>query len=124
MAGRVFIVDDEETVADALRELLVRGGFEVAGWARTAEDAVRAYSSLTARPDVILMDHRLPGKNGIEAMADIRRLDPSARVVFVSADFTARNPALAAGAVGFVLKPFKMTEFLDAVHAAVKNAGS
>jgi two-component system chemotaxis response regulator CheY len=124
MTARIFIVDDERTVVEALREMLVMKGFDILGWAYNGEEAVRKYASFVPPPDIVIMDYRLPAKNGVEVMAEILKLDPSARVLFVSADISARSSALAGGAVGFILKPFGMREFLATVQALVGKDAS
>jgi two-component system chemotaxis response regulator CheY len=124
MTARIFIVDDERTVVEALREMLVMKGFDILGWAYNGEEAVRKYASFVPPPDIVIMDYRLPAKNGVEVMAEILKLDPSARVLFVSADISARSSALAGGAVGFILKPFGMREFLATVQALVRKDAS
>jgi two-component system chemotaxis response regulator CheY len=124
MTARIFIVDDERTVVESLREILVMNGFDILGWAYDGEEAVRKYASFVPPPDIVIMDYRLPAKNGVEAMAEIFKLDPSARVLFVSADMNARRSALAGGAAGFILKPFGMREFLATVQTLVRKDAS
>ena len=66
--------------------------------------------------DAIIIDHRLPGTNGVETMLQIIRMDPSAKILFVSADDKARKLSLGNGAVGFLLKPFSLIEFIRSVE--------
>ena len=124
MTARIFIVDDERTMVETLREILVMNGCDILGWAYDGDEAVRKYASFVPPPDIVIMDYRLPAKNGAEAMAEILKLDPSARVLFVSADMNARSIALAGGAVGFILKPFGMREFLATVQTLVRKDAS
>ena len=124
MSARIFIVDDERTVVESLREILVMSGFDILGWAYDGEEAVRKYASFIPPPDIVIMDYRLPARNGVEVMAEILKLDPSARVLFVSADMNARSSALAGGAVGFIPKPFGMREFLATVQTLARKDAS
>ena len=121
MTARIFIVDDERTMVETLREILVMNGCDILGWAYDGDEAVRKYASFVPPPDIVIMDHRLPAKNGAEAMAEILKLDPSARVLFVSADANSRSIALAGGAVGFILKPFGMREFVATVQSLARK---
>jgi len=121
MTARIFIVDDERTMVETLREILVMNGCDILGWAYDGEEAVRKYASFVPPPDIVIMDYRLPAKNGAEAMAEILKLDPSARVLFVSADANSRSIALAGGAVGFILKPFGMREFVATVQSLARK---
>lgn len=116
MVELVYIVEDDPMVVDMYIELLRRNKMEVVGWAFDGEEAVRKYPQLSRRPDVIIMDYRLPIKNGIEATKEIMNLDPSARVLFVSADVTSKEPAMQNGARGFIRKPFEIKEFISAVR--------
>jgi two-component system chemotaxis response regulator CheY len=106
-------------VIETYREILKIYGFEVVGWSYNGEEAIKKFANLNPRPDVIIMDHRLPMKNGVETTEDILRIDPSAKVLFVSADTTSRIPALSVGAAGFLRKPFELKEFV----ATIKQLG-
>jgi DNA-binding NarL/FixJ family response regulator len=118
-ALRVFIVEDDRMVIETYREILRISGFEVVGWSYNGEEAIKKFAMLNPRPDVIIMDHRLPMKNGVETTVEILLIDPSARVLFVSADITCRSSALSIGAAGFLRKPFELKEFV----ATIKQLG-
>ena len=122
MAMRVFIVEDDRMIIETYREILRIYGFEVVGWAYNGEDAVKKFANLNPRPDVIIMDHRLPMKNGVETTEEILRIDPSAKVLFVSADTTSRSPALSVGAAGFLRKPFELKEFVATIRQLGEKA--
>jgi len=119
VAMSVFIVEDDRMVIETYREILRIYGFEVVGWSYNGEEAVRKFEKLNPRPDVIIMDHRLPMKSGVETTEEILRIDPSAKVLFVSADTTSRSSALSVGAAGFLRKPFELKEFV----ATIKQLG-
>lgn len=118
---RILIVDDEKLIVRILREILTARGFDVVGQAHDGAAAVKLYSSLKPPPDVVLMDHRMPVKNGIEAMQEILAADPKARILFVSADSRVKDAAMAAGAVGFISKPFEGLDLLRAVKDALRE---
>lgn len=113
---RVLIVDDHPVVREGLRAILeVRQGFEVAGEAGDGETAVERSRDL--RPDVAIVDLRLPGLSGIEVTASIRRLDPNARILALTSaggDADVRA-ALAAGAAGFLFKDALGREVVEAI---------
>jgi DNA-binding NarL/FixJ family response regulator len=101
----VLIVDDQAPFRSAARALVgLMRGWSVVGEAETAADALRLAAEL--RPDVVLMDINLPGRNGIELTGDVLAAHPSAAVVLVStyaADDLPRG-AESCGAVGYLRK--------------------
>ena len=119
---RILLVDDHDIVRLGLMTLLNdQPDMEVVGEASTAGEAVKAVASL--RPDVVLMDIRLPGEGGIEATAQVMRLVPASRVVMLTsfADDELVVRAIRAGAVGYVLKQVGNEELLRAIRAAARG---
>jgi len=115
-APSIFVVEDEHAFVEAYNEIFKFAGFQLSGWAFTGEEAIEKYRGRIKDPDLIIMDHRLPGMNGVETMLQIIQIDPSAKILFVSADEKARKLSLDNGAVGFLLKPFSLAEFIRAVE--------
>jgi DNA-binding NarL/FixJ family response regulator len=103
-ACRVLVVDDDPEVRSALHDMLADCGFDVVG---LAEDGVVAVATaLELRPDVVLMDIRMPGKNGIDATREILQHVPGARVIALSAydDPALASAAADAGAAAYLIK--------------------
>jgi len=116
---RVLIVDDHTLVRAGLCRLLQTfGGVLVVGEASNADQALEL--AVLHRPEVVLMYLSLPGRSGLEALSDIRRRVPQARVVMMSMhDDTAHvRDALDRGAVGFVVKDAAPQELEIALRAA------
>jgi two-component system response regulator DevR len=114
---RVFLLDDHEVVRRGVRELLESdGGFEVVGEASTAEQALVRVPP--TRPDVAVLDVRLPDGNGVEVCRDIRSAHPEIACVMLTsfADDEALFDAIMAGAAGYVLKQIRGTDLLDAIR--------
>jgi two-component system chemotaxis response regulator CheY len=109
---RIMIVDDEEFLHELYGRLLKLKGHTVAASVFNGEEAVSTYRSLNSRPDVVLMDHRMPVMNGLEAMKEILAIEPSALVVFLTADSSVAEQAIEMGATDVLLKPFRM----DVLH--------
>jgi two-component system chemotaxis response regulator CheY len=112
-----MIVDDEEFLHDLYVKILDLKGHRVVATALNGEEAVAMFKDMSVKPDVILMDHRMPVKNGLEAMRDILALDAKAQVIFLTADYSVAKQAMNEGAVGFISKPFQM----DILHGAVED---
>lgn len=108
----IFIVDDEAELVDFYINAVELDGHIVVGTAADGEEAVKKYFELKQRPDIVLMDHRMPIKNGIEATAEILNVDADARIIIASADRSIRDDALMAGAIEFKQKPFSLDKLL------------
>jgi DNA-binding NarL/FixJ family response regulator len=119
---RVLIADDHAMVREGLHWALEHAGYEVVGEAADGEEAVELAEQL--RPDVILMDLSLPVLSGVAATKRIRSLVPTTKVVALSmlSDETAVSSALAAGAVGYLVKDSTTAEIVDAVREVVDAA--
>ncbi len=119
---RVLLVDDHEIVRLGLMTLINdQENMEVVGEAGTAGEAVKSVEQL--RPDVVLMDIRMPGEGGIVATRDITSKFPQTKVVMLTsfADDELVMRAIQAGAAGYVLKQVGNEELLRAVVAASRG---
>jgi DNA-binding NarL/FixJ family response regulator len=115
---RVLLVDDHQVVRRGLRTFLeVQDDIEVVGEAADGDEGVRRAEEL--RPDVILMDVRMPGTDGIAALRKLRELDNGARVLVVTSFTEQRTvvPALRAGAAGYVYKDVAPDALADAIRS-------
>ena len=114
---RVFLLDDHEVVRAGVRELLQHDGdIEVVGESALAEDAIRRIPAL--RPDVAILDGRLPDGSGIDVCREIRSVDPSIKGLILTSyeDDEALFAAIMAGAAGYVLKQIRGTDLVDTVR--------
>ncbi|WP_410598871.1 response regulator [Amycolatopsis sp. lyj-90] len=119
---RLLIADDHPVVRDGLSSMFARDpGFDVVGEATDGAEAVRLAENL--RPDVILMDLRMPGTDGVTAIGELAERGNPARVLVLTtydAD-THVLPAIEAGATGYLLKDAPRDELLRAVRAAARG---
>ena len=114
---RVFLLDDHEVVRRGLRELFeAEDDLVVAGEAGTAEEALRRIPP--TRPDVAVLDVRLPDGDGVEVCREVRTHHPEVRCLILTsfADDDALLQAIMAGASGYVLKQVKGVDLVDAVR--------
>ncbi len=81
-------------------------GFRVVGKANNGKEAIEKYNALTDKPDVILMDHRMPVQNGIDTAIILLNIKKPPKIIFISADISIKNRALALGGITFLEKPF------------------
>jgi two-component system response regulator DevR len=121
-ALRILIVDDHEVVREGLRALLNRrSGFSVVAEAATVEGAVAETSR--AKPDVVIMDVRLPDGSGVEACREIRQENPDTKVIMLTsyADEEAVFASILAGAAGYLLKQTRGQTLAEAVEAVARG---
>ena len=94
-------------------------GHTVIGVASDGEEAVRKYRDMKEKPVIVIMDQRMPVKDGVSATQEILKINPAATIFFGSADLHIEKEARAAGAKGFLLKPFRIEELLSAIKETV-----
>lgn len=119
---RVLLVDDHAIVRQGYRRLLEQyGGIEIVGEAANAAEAYVQYKA--ASPDVVIMDVTMPGRGGIDAAQQLRRLDPSARILIYSMHATATYAiqAIRAGAKGYVTKSSDPALLVEAVRKVMQG---
>jgi two-component system response regulator DevR len=117
-ALRLVVVDDHEVVRQGLVALLDRrNAFQVVGEAGTVEEAMTVVRRM--RPDLVIMDVRLPDGSGIEACRDIRSEMPEVRIVILTSypDEEAVLSAIIAGASGYLLKQIRGRDLVSAIEA-------
>jgi DNA-binding NarL/FixJ family response regulator len=119
---RLLIADDHPVVRDGLSGMFAADpAFEVVGEAADGAEAVRLAGSL--EPDVVLMDLRMPGMDGVAAITELARTGSPARVLVLTTYDSDSYvlPAIAAGATGYLLKDAPRDELLRAVRAAANH---
>jgi len=121
MSLRVMIVDDALFMRNVLKDIFVRAGFEVVAEADNGEDALPLYRQIA--PELVTMDIIMPRRSGLDALRDIMAADPAARVIVVSAlgQDALVLEAVEAGARDFIVKPFKESKVLEAVHRVMEQ---
>lgn len=105
MSCKILVVDDEVAVCKELRKFLEGKGYDVVE-AYDGDQAVLLYRQ--ERPDLVLLDVRMPGKDGIDTLKELKALDPEASVIMVTAVAKKKRTkqALAEGASDYITKPF------------------
>lgn len=122
---RVMLVEDQELVRDGFRMILERSGLAVVAEAADGDEALAVARTLPAtdRPDVVLMDVRMPRMNGIEATGHLLRLWPGVKVIALTTFDLDEYVfgAVKAGASGFLLKHVSPADLVRAVQAAARG---
>ena len=118
---RLFVMDDHEVVRRGMRQLIRSDdGLEIIGESATAQEATAKILAL--RPDVAVLDVRVPDGSGIDVCRRVRALDPSIKVLMLTGyDDAALLTALSAGAAGYLLKSTGGSGLLAAIHAVASG---
>ncbi len=116
MSRTVLIVDDAIFMRTMIGDILKQAGFEVIGEASSGVEAVQKYKEL--EPDLVTMDIVMPDMGGIDAVREIMKEDPDARILMCSAmgQQGLVVEAIQAGARDFVVKPFQPSRVIEAVQ--------
>ena len=116
----VLICDDAILMRTMVGDILQSAGFEIVGEAETGLQAVEKYKQL--RPDLVTMDIVMPDMGGIDAVREIMKVDPQAKILMCSAmgQQALVVEAIQAGARDFVVKPFQPSRVLEAVQRVLR----
>ncbi|MDF2961009.1 MAG: response regulator with CheY-like receiver, AAA-type ATPase, and DNA-binding domain [Paenibacillus sp.] len=113
--ARILIVDDAAFMRQFLKNMMLEMGWQVVAEASNGLEAISMYKQY--RPDVVTMDITMPDMEGIEAVQEIIRMDPSAKIIMCSAMGQHRMvlKAIKAGAKDFLVKPFRRDRVVESV---------
>lgn len=119
MGKSILICDDAAFMRMMLKDILLKEGYEVIGEAVNGADGVEKYNSL--KPDLVTMDITMPEMDGIAALKEIRKSDPSAKVIMCSAmgQQAMVVEAIQGGARDFIVKPFQKERVAEAIRKAL-----
>lgn len=118
--SKILIVDDSTLSRKKLRTILEGANYEIVGEAENGAEALKKYEELS--PDLVTMDITMPNTDGLSALKEIIKLDPSANVVMVTALGKGDTilEALKSGAKNFITKPFSPNQIIVSVEEALK----
>ncbi len=101
--------------------MLPIGGHTIVETAYNGQEAVAKFVGLDTKPDIVLMDHRMPVKSGLEATKEIVAHDPGAKVLVISADASVQPKCSQFGAAGFLEKPFAMDLLFKTIELTIRS---
>jgi DNA-binding NtrC family response regulator len=117
---KVLLVDDEIEFSSALAERLQLRNYDV----RTANNALEALGLIhDYTPDVVILDLRIPGMNGIETLKTIKKLDPTIEVIMLTGhgDVQSVEEGMKSGALEYIMKPVDIGELISKIDKAKKK---
>ena len=121
MGAKILVVDDAQFMRMMLKNILSGAGYEVVGEGENGVQAIEKYKEL--KPDMVIMDMIMPEMGGIDAVREIVKLDPAAKVLMCSAmgQQALVVEAIQVGARDFIVKPFQPAGVLEAVAKALQG---
>jgi DNA-binding NarL/FixJ family response regulator len=122
MATRVLLADDHALIRQGLKALLEKHGFQVAGEASNGQEALRV--AATARPDVAIVDIRMPVLNGVDAARELKKSSPKTKVILLTQHDEDQyvTEALRAGVKGYVLKSQIADDLVHAIKEVCRGS--
>ncbi|TFF97711.1 MAG: response regulator [Promethearchaeota archaeon] len=122
--GKVLIVEDDVSLLNLYEMIIKAHGYKVVGKAKNGEEAVDIYKKLPEKPDVVLMDHRMPIKSGLEASKEILEHDPEAKIIIATADQEIKTQMETLPIQSFKNKPFSNERLINNIQKALDKADS
>ncbi|MHA1293244.1 MAG: response regulator [Promethearchaeota archaeon] len=119
--GKIFIIEDDYALQKLYAIMLNDAGFKIIDTCDNGEEAILKYKNFQEKPDVIILDHRMPIKNGIDTLVEILQINRNEKIIFTSADLSVKEKAISLGAIEFVEKPFDLQYFLKKVTEIINN---
>jgi len=115
MPNRILVVDDAAFMRMMIKDILTKNGYEVVGEASDGAQAIEKFKE--SNPDLVTMDITMPEMDGITALKEIKKIDPSAKVIMCSAmgQQAMVIDAIQAGAKDFIVKPFQADRVIEAI---------
>jgi two-component system chemotaxis response regulator CheY len=121
--ANILIVDDDVDIVNLFEQFLKLEGHKILAKAFNGEEAIDIFKHFQDEIDIVIMDHRMPLKNGLETTKEILNINSKSKIIFVSADYTIRNQAFEVGAIDFLEKPidFDTLNIMIEKYSSIKN---
>ena len=117
----IFLIDDDSSIVTLFDKFLTIMGHEIIAKAYNGDEAVKIFHQFRNSPDLILMDHRMPKKDGLTAAGEILSANNKSKIIFFSADYSIKEKALALGAKYFLEKPFQLDKLSDVIKKIISE---
>jgi len=119
--AKVLIVDDAAFMRMLVKKILTQAGHQIVGEAANGKEAVEKYQQL--KPDLVTMDIVMPEMDGISAVKEIKKIDPDARIIMITAVGQEAKvmEALKSGAKGYIVKPFQAPKVIEEVNRVLSS---
>jgi len=117
----IFIAEDDGQLRRFYKMALESKGYQIIGMVGDGEEAIPMFQNLNKRPDIIILDYRMPNKNGIQILKEILKIEKTSKVIFASADAKIKLNSMLQGAKIFLNKPFSLETLYKSVAKLVNS---
>lgn len=117
----IFIAEDDNQLRRFYKMALESKGYTILGLTGDGEEAISLFKNLHKKPDIIILDYRMPNKNGIQILEEILKIENTAKIIFATADNKIKIEALSKGAKSFLEKPFSLEKLYKTVLKLLKR---
>jgi DNA-binding NarL/FixJ family response regulator len=111
----VIIVEDEDDFIYLYKKFLKLFGIKIIGFAKNGQEAIKLLKRIKRKPDLVIMDYKMPNMNGIEATKEIKKFLPDLKIIMVSGDPDIKIQAFSVGITGFVEKNSSFLHLIDKI---------
>jgi DNA-binding response OmpR family regulator len=118
LAG-IMIVDDEPTIQQLLKIIIEDMGHTVIAQSLNGDSALKLYRSMDTKPDVVIIDHRMPIMSGLELVTNILKEKADQRVLFLTADDTVKDRVKELGITAFLEKPAEIEVIRSTIRSLI-----
>ena len=119
--ARVMIVDDEDVLLQLYTEMIKLFGHEIVAAVQNGDEAIQAYREIENKPDLIILDHRMPIRNGLETATELLSQNPDEKIIFISADSSVKNQVMEMGVIEFLEKPFVLNKLKETITKVLEK---
>ncbi|MHA1253402.1 MAG: response regulator [Candidatus Helarchaeota archaeon] len=113
-------MEDDIILQNLYEKIFSFYGFHIVDTAKNGAEAVNKYKSFSEKPDIVLMDYRMPIKDGLDASKEILKIDNKAKIIFISADESIKDKVHSLGISDFLHKPFDIEELIQKIKNTLK----
>ncbi|MHA2425955.1 MAG: response regulator [Candidatus Thorarchaeota archaeon] len=115
----IMIVEDNVELCELYRKILVHKGYSILNCCENGLEARKVYESMSQYPSLVVMDYRMPYKDGLEASLEILELNSTQKILMISADLSVQKKLSGLETVKFLKKPFTITELLNEIELLI-----
>ncbi|MHA1211546.1 MAG: response regulator [Candidatus Heimdallarchaeota archaeon] len=113
---KIMIAEDDPKIRSLFKQILLSKGYDTVV-ATDGEQAVRIYDSLKEKPDIIIVDFRMPKLNGLEVTKEILQRDPTMSILMITGDPQVNHNTCVKNGIRYKSKPVRMDEFLQEIRS-------